>query len=77
MHDKPTLRQHMRERLRTLDDTTRKAASAQIAAHLLHHLESRPGKLTLALFGGLKNEPNLLPHLLPALKAQGACACFF
>lgn len=77
MHDKPTLRQLMRERLRAIDDTTRTQAGAQIAAQILRLASSWPPNTTLALFGGLKNEPDLLPHLLPALNEQGVrSTCF-
>jgi len=94
MHDKPTLRQTMRERLRALDDATRAAASAQIAAHILRscvrqnatQCSASPilrscvrqnAAQCIALFGGLRNEPDLVTHLLPALLAQGVRACFF
>ncbi|MDP1589043.1 MAG: 5-formyltetrahydrofolate cyclo-ligase [Prosthecobacter sp.] len=81
MQDKPTLRQLMRERLRAIDESTRQQASARIAQHILRgglrqHDETAPPQV-IALFGGLKNEPDLLPRLLPALNAQGACLCFF
>ena len=54
MHDKPTLRQIMRERLRALDDATRSAASVRIAAHLMQLAATWPSGVTVALFGGLK-----------------------
>jgi 5-formyltetrahydrofolate cyclo-ligase len=81
MHDKPTLRQLMRERLRAIDESTRQQASARIARHILRsgmrqHAETAPPQI-VALFGGLKNEPDLLPHLLPALWTQGHRPCFF
>ncbi len=81
MQDKPTLRQHMRERLRAIDESTRQQASAQIAQHILRsgmrqHAESAPPQF-IALFGGLKNEPDLLPHILPVLWTQGLRPCFF
>lgn len=77
MHDKPTLRQTMRERLRAMDEATRHDASVHIAAHLTHLAATWPAGVTVALFGGLKNEPDLVAHLLPALLEQGVCACFF
>lgn len=77
MHDKPTLRQAMRERLRAMDEATRSAASVHIAAHLKHLAATWPAGVTVALFGGLKNEPDLVTHLLPALHAQGVRTCFF
>lgn len=77
MHDKPTLRQTMRERLRAIDNVTRTQASAQIATHILRLSGLWSQNSTIALFGGLKNEPDFLPLILPALMAQGAClACF-
>lgn len=77
MHDKPTLRQHMRERLRALDPAFIASASQQISDNILHFAAAWPSGTTIALFGGLKNEPDLLPHLLPALNAQGVRLCFF
>ena len=77
MHDKPTLRQLMRERLRAMDEATRGVASVHIAAHLTHLAATWPAGVTVALFGGLKNEPDLVAHLLPGLLEQGVCACFF
>lgn len=77
MHDKPTLRQAMRERLRAMDEATRQSASASIAAQILRSCVRPNATQTIALFGGLRNEPDLVAHLLPALLAQGVCACFF
>jgi 5-formyltetrahydrofolate cyclo-ligase len=85
MHDKPTLRQAMRTLLRAMDEPTRQTASALIAQHILHSCvrqnaeaapENTPPK-TIALFGGLKNEPDLVAHLLPSLLAQGVRTYFF
>jgi 5-formyltetrahydrofolate cyclo-ligase len=77
MHDKPTLRQLMRERLRAMEEVTRSAASVRIAAHLKQLAATWPAGVIVALFGGLKNEPDLVTHLLPALHAQGVRTCFF
>lgn len=80
MLDKSSLRQHMRERLRTLDPAFTASASRQIAAHILQHLagSTPPGvKQHIALFGGLSNEPDLVPYLLPELKARGISTSFF
>jgi 5-formyltetrahydrofolate cyclo-ligase len=77
MHDKPTLRQHLRERLRALDPASIASASQQIAEKLLRLAAAWPSGNTIALFGGLKGEPDLLVHILPALNAQGACLAFF
>ncbi|MFN0076877.1 MAG: 5-formyltetrahydrofolate cyclo-ligase [Prosthecobacter sp.] len=73
---KHALRQHLRERLRTLDPAFIAAASQQIAAHICSHVRQNVDRV-IALFGGLRNEPDLLPHLLPALKSQGACLALF
>lgn len=77
MHDKPTLRQHLRERLRALDPAFIATASRKIADNILHLAAAWSPGTTIALFGGLKGEPDLLPHLLPALNAQGACLVLF
>lgn len=77
MHDKPTLRQAMRERLRAMDEATRNAASVHIAAHLRRCAATWHQGATVALFGGLKNEPDLVTNLLPAFHAQGVRTCFF
>ncbi len=85
MPTKHALRQQMRERLRALDPAFIASASQQIAVHLLRscmrqHAETecpQAHAFTIALFGGLRNEPDLLPHLLPALNAQGACLALF
>lgn len=89
MHDKPTLRQYMRGRLRGMEESERRSAATQIACHILsvgirvigsHIFRScleetaAPG---IALFGGLKNEPDLLLRLMPALIAQGFNTCVF
>ncbi|MCB1277065.1 MAG: 5-formyltetrahydrofolate cyclo-ligase [Prosthecobacter sp.] len=70
----------MRERLRALSPAFMTEASRRIAAHILHHLEGNVrlnAGCHVALFGGLKNEPDLVSHLLPELDAVGAGACFF
>lgn len=77
MHDKPALRNAMRERLRAVDETTRNRISREMAEHILALAESWPAGTTLALFGGLKNEPDILPQILPPLIAQGIRLCFF
>jgi len=77
MHDKPTLRLQMRERLRGVDETTRSRIGVQIAAHILRLAPSWSPGTTIALFGGLKNEPDFLPQLIPALNEQGVrLTCF-
>ena len=77
MHDKPTLRQAMRERLRGMDEDERTAASVRIAAHLTQLAAAWPAGAMVAMFGGLKNEPDLVTHVLPALHALGMRTCFF
>lgn len=77
MQDKAMLRQTLRERLRALDEPTRDAASAKIAAHILTHCGSGAAAQTWALFGGLRNEPDLVTHLLPRLLECGLRVCFF
>lgn len=77
MHDKPTLRHIMRARLRAVDDAARAQAGTQIAAHLLQLSSSWPKHCVITLFGGLKNEPDFLPLILPVLAARGVrLACF-
>jgi 5-formyltetrahydrofolate cyclo-ligase len=77
MHDKPTLRLQMRERLRAIGDAKRTQAGAQIASHILRLAPAWSPSTTIALFGGLKNEPDFLPHLIPALTQQGVrLTCF-
>lgn len=77
MQDKATLRQTLREHLRALDEPTRAAASAQIASHILSWAGDLASGQTWALFGGLRNEPDLVAHLLPGLLSGGVRVCFF
>ena len=77
MQDKATLRQTLRERLRALDEPTRAAASVKIATHILSWAGDQSAGQTWALFGGLRNEPDLVAHLLPGLLEQGVRVCFF
>ena len=77
MHDKPTLRQAMRERLRGMEEGTRHEASVHIATHLEHLAATWTAGTMVALFGGLKNEPELVTGLLPALHVLGIKTCFF
>lgn len=77
MTDKATLRQTLRERLRALEEPTRAAASARIATHTLSYVGNDAAGQTWALFGGLRNEPDLVAHLLPGLLARGVRVCFF
>ncbi len=67
----------MRERLRTISDAARGHAGAQIVEHLLRLSLSWSHGSTIALFGGLKNEPDILQPLLDAFARQGArLVCF-
>lgn len=77
MHDKPTLRKTMREQLRAVDETTRNRISRQMAAHILALAGSSQAGTTIALFGGLKSEPDMLPQILPPFLSQGIRVCFF
>lgn len=79
----------MRERLRAMEASTRRSAADQIAGYILrsgilviadHILRSCFDEIdapAIALFGGLKNEPDLLPLILPVLQAQGFATCLF
>lgn len=76
-HAKSELRRLMRSRLKNLTDTTLRAWSAQLVQHLQnrHDLWQKPG--TVALFGGLRSEPDLISHFLPWLRDQGWRVAFF
>lgn len=77
MTDKTTLRQFMRERLRGIDEATRHRTSAAIITQIVSWVAAQRHGITVSLFGGLKNEPELLPRLLVELKELGAClTCF-
>lgn len=89
MHDKTTLRQHMRGRLRAMEESVCRSAAERIAGYVLrsgilviadHIMRSCVDEIDapgVALFGGLKNEPDLLPLILHALQAQGFTTCLF
>lgn len=68
---KEALRGHIRQRLRALSPAELEDASARLIARLRAHprLAGPPG--TIALFGGLRAEPDLVQHLLPWLHTQG------
>ncbi|TDU81831.1 5-formyltetrahydrofolate cyclo-ligase [Prosthecobacter fusiformis] len=68
---KADLRRHVRERLRNVPVETLALWSRQLVAHLQERedLWAIPG--TVALFGGLRNEPDLMTDLLPWLQARG------
>jgi 5-formyltetrahydrofolate cyclo-ligase len=77
MHDKPTLRQHMRSRLRAMEESARRSAASHIAGHILHRCDQSDASFCISLFGGLKNEPDFLPLVLPEIVAAASCAAFF
>lgn len=71
MPGKADLRRQIRELLRAVPEADLKAWSAALVARLQARddLWAEPG--TVALFGGLRNEPDLISELLPWLRARG------
>ncbi len=67
----------MRERLRGVDEATRDRISRQIGENILSLAATWTPGTTVALFGGLKNEPDFLPHILSPLLDEGMRLCFF
>ncbi len=76
---KESLRRSMRERLRAAADDELQAWSAELVARLRQHavFTSQPEGRTIALFGGLRNEPDLVTTFLPWLWQRGWRAVFF
>ena len=74
---KSDLRRVMRARLKNLTEPTLRAWSAQLVSHLQNRqdLWAKPG--TIALFGGLRSEPDLVSTFLPWLREQGWRVVFF
>lgn len=74
---KSDLRRVMRARLKNLTEPTLRAWSSQLVSHLQSRqdLWAKPG--TIALFGGLRSEPDLVSAFLPWLREQGWRVCFF
>lgn len=74
---KSDLRRVMRARLKNLTEPTLRAWSSQLVGHLQSRqdLWAKPG--TIALFGGLRSEPDLVSTFLPWLREQGWRVCFF
>lgn len=74
---KSELRREMRARLKTLPQSSLNAWSDQLIHHLqnLRDLWEKPG--TIALFGGLRCEPDLISTFLPWLRERGWRAVFF
>jgi 5-formyltetrahydrofolate cyclo-ligase len=68
---KSRLRRSIRERLRAMPDAELAAATAGVLSRLQNadRLWQRPG--TVALFGGLRGEPDLVQGLLPWLRSRG------
>lgn len=66
----------MRERLRAMEESTRQHAAAQIAKHILDRCDQADVPFCISLFGGLKNEPDFFPLVLPEIAAAGSCAVF-
>lgn len=68
---KADLRRQVRERLRAVSAEELAAWSRQLVSRLQQRddLWAAPG--TVALFGGLRNEPDLITNLLPWLRARG------
>lgn len=73
MLTKPALRQRMRQRLR---DVAAEANEALIA-RLQQHAQSWPAHQTVALYGGMRGEPDLIGGFLPWLRAHGHRAVLF
>lgn len=68
---KSRLRRSIRERLRTASEVELAAVSAGLLARLQSALEAWREPGTVALFGGLRGEPDLVEGLLPWLRARG------
>lgn len=68
---KAELRRQVRERLRAVPAEELSAWSQQIVQRLMARADlwARPG--TVSLFGGLRNEPDLITALLPWLRSRG------
>lgn len=73
MESKPALRQRMRQLLRdvSVDENT------ALIANLKQHAASWSAAQTVALYGGLRGEPDLIGSLLPWLRQQGHQAALF
>ena len=73
MEDKPVIRQRMRQLLR---EVTAEADDTLIAA-LKQHAASWQPKQTVAIYGGLRGEPDLIGGFLPWLQEHGHQAALF
>lgn len=73
MLTKPALRQRMRQLLREVSVES----SGALIASLIRHAASWPAAQTVALYGGLRGEPDLVGGLLPWLIEHGHQATLF
>lgn len=73
METKPAIRQRMRQLFR---EVTTEANTALISA-LKHHAASWPAHQTIAIYGGLRGEPDLISGFLPWLRDHGHQAALF
>jgi 5-formyltetrahydrofolate cyclo-ligase len=64
-------RRSIRDRLRAVPGTQLQEWSAQVASHLQAKSDLWQAPGTVALFGGLRDEPDLISFFLPWLRAQG------
>lgn len=76
LHAKDALRQSVRAQLRALTPDQCGKWSAEIVSQLMGNDEWANSAGVVALFGGFKNEPDLLP-LLQWLRERGLSAAFF
>ena len=75
LSDKESLRREMRARLATMTEAEVAEKSVQLVQRLITGEELAPGA-TVALFGGIKGEPDLL-GLVPWLVSRGSVPVFF
>lgn len=68
---KAELRRSMRALLRTLPETVLASASQSLISHLQGREELWLKPSTVALFGGLRSEPDLIRELMPWLRDRG------
>ena len=73
MEDKPAIRQRMRQLLR---EVTAESNTTLITA-LKHHAASWPAIQTVAIYGGLRGEPDLIGGFLPWLRDHGHLVALF
>lgn len=68
---KSELRRSIRTRLRAMTGDALEAASAALIAHLQARVELWQRPSTVALFGGLRSEPDLVHDFMPWLRDRG------